>query len=154
MPINHNLHHFVRFGALLAVNLLFLMIWGFAGIGKLINGVPSWFGDKFSQTILATFPGLIATFRLLALEEVFAFVLAALALLRGEFLERRPMRFLPLMLVWSLFVFIQLGLGQWLISEFNGTFQLFLYFCGTLVALKFVAPDATGPAEPSSSAQS
>jgi hypothetical protein len=129
-----------RSGALLAVNLLFLMVWGFTGIGKLVNGMPSWFEGKFGKTVLASFPGLTASFWLLALAETLAFALAALALLRGEFLERKPVLFLPLMLVWSLFVFVQLGLGQWLTSEFNGTFQLFLYFCGTLLALRFVAP--------------
>lgn len=146
-------HLIVRRGALLAINLLFLMVWGFAGIGKLIDGVPSWFGDKFGQTVLATFPGLSLTFWMLALEEMLAFILAALALLRGEFLERRPVRFLPLMLVWSLFVFIQLGFGQWLTSEFNATFQLFLYFCGTLIALKFVMPRAALSSDPAASGQ-
>jgi uncharacterized protein GlcG (DUF336 family) len=47
------------------------------------------------------------------------------------------------MLVWSLFVFVQLGFGQWLTGEFNGTAQLFAYFGGTLVALHYVAGPAT-----------
>jgi len=42
--------------------------------------------------------------------------------------------------VWSLFVFVQLGFGQWLTADYNGTQQLFMYFCGTLIALGFVAP--------------
>ena len=33
----------VRSGSLLAINLLFVMVWGFTGIGKLVNGMPSWF---------------------------------------------------------------------------------------------------------------
>lgn len=128
----------LRRATLLAINLLFLMVWGFTGLGKLIQGVPVWFPDKFGQTVLARFPGLTASFWLLTLAEVGAFALAAVALLTGEFLERRPARWLPAMLVWSLFVFVQLGFGQWLTAEFNGTFQLFLYFAGTLVALQFV----------------
>jgi hypothetical protein len=127
-----------RGGALLAINLLFLMVWGFTGIGKLLDGMPPWFGDKFGQTILARFPGLTASFWLLAAAEVLAFGLAVAALLRGEFLGRRSPTWLTTMLVWSLFVFIQLGFGQWLTSEFNGTFQLFAYFGVTLVALQFV----------------
>ena len=127
-----------RCGALLAINLLFLMVWGFTGIGKLLDGVPPWFGDKFGQTILARLPGLTASFWLLAAAELFAFALAAVALLRGEFLGRRPQTWLILMLVWSLFVFIQLGFGQWLTAEYNGAFQLFAYFGVTLVALQFV----------------
>jgi len=41
------------------------------------------------------------------------------------------------MLVWSLFVFVELGFGQWLTIEFNGAFQQFMYFSGTLLALEF-----------------
>ncbi|MFO1497534.1 MAG: hypothetical protein U1G07_03905 [Verrucomicrobiota bacterium] len=132
----------IRRAALLAINFLFLMVWGFTGIGKLIDGVPPWFGDKFGKTILATIPGLTLSFWMLAGAEVLAFALAAASLLGGEFLERRPLRWLPLMLVWSLFVFVQLGLGQWLTAEYNGTSQLFMYFCGTLISLHFVLADA------------
>ena len=128
----------VRSGALLAVNLLFTMVWGFTGLGKLVSGMPSWFDEKFGQTILARFPGLTASFWLLTAAELLAFLLALAALLRVDFLARRPPTCLALMLVWSLFEFVQLGFGQWLTSDFNGTFQLFVYFGVTLVALQFV----------------
>jgi hypothetical protein len=127
-----------RPAALLAINFLFLMLWGFAGIGKLIDGIPAWFAGKFGQTFLATFPGLTATFWILALSELLAFGLAAAALVAGEFLERKPLKLLPSALVWSLFVFIQLGFGQWLTAEFNGAFQQFVYFSGTVLSLQFV----------------
>lgn len=132
----------IRSGALLAINLLFLMVWGFTGFDKVAHCVPDWFAEKFGATILAQVPGLTATFWLLAGSEVLAFVLAALALLRGEFLGRKAPQFLALTLVWGLFIFVQLGLGQWLTSEFNATQQLFMYFCGTLLALMFVNPQA------------
>jgi hypothetical protein len=135
-----------RCGALLAINLLFLMVWGFTGGGKLLAGMPPWFGDKFGQTILARFPGLPASFWLLAAAELLAFGLAVAALLRGEFLGRRPPIWLTTMLVWSLFVFVQLGFGQWLTAEYNGTFQLFTYFGVTLIALQFVSATAAQPA--------
>ena len=135
-----------RSGALLAINLVFLMMWGFAGVGKVFSGVPSWFGEKFGSTILARFPGLTASFWLLTAAELLAFALAFLALLRGEFLGRRPPTGLTAMLVWSLFVFIQLGFGQWLTAEYNGAFQLFAYFGVTLIALQFVDREAPKPA--------
>ena len=138
----------VRSGTLLAINLLFLMIWGFTGVGKLVSGMPSWFGDKFGTTILARFPGLTASFWLLTGAELLAFLLATTAILRVEFLRRRPPMCLALMLVWSLFVFVQLGLGQWLTSEFNGTFQLCAYFGVTLLALQFVLAMPPPPAKP------
>lgn len=139
MPeMNPILSSLVRSGALLAINFLMLMVWGFTGLGKLRDGMPSWFDGKFGKTILATFPGLTASFWLLALAETLAFVLALMALVRGEFLGRRPPTWLAVMLMWSLFVFVQLGFGQWLTGEFNGTAQLFAYFGGTLVALHYV----------------
>lgn len=130
-------------GALLAINLLFLMVWGFTGVGKLLTGIPSWFPDKFGQTFLAKFPGLTATFWILAISEFLALSLAALSLLTGEFLARRPPRLLQWMLVWSLFIFVQLGFGQWLTSDFNATAQLFAYFAGTLVCLHYVEAKAS-----------
>lgn len=80
----------VRSGVLLAINLLFLMVWGFTGVGKLLSGMPAWFGNKFGQTMLARFPGLTASFWLLAAAEVLAFLLAVAAFLRVEFLGRCP----------------------------------------------------------------
>ncbi len=136
----------VRSAALLAINLLFLMVWGFAGIGKLKEGVPPWFDGKFGRTFLASFPGLTATFWLLAISELLAFVLAVLALVRIEFLRQRPAMFLCAALVWSLFVFLQLGFGQWLTGEYSGAFQQFMYFAGTLLALRFTQA-AAGPAQ-------
>ena len=125
-------------GALLAINLLFLMVWAFTGVGKIIAGPPAWFPEKFGGTFLAKFPGLAPTFWILAISEVLAFVLAALALVTGEFLGRRPPRLLQWTLVVSLFIFVQLSFGQWLTSDFNATAQLFAYFAGTLVCLIYV----------------
>jgi hypothetical protein len=124
--------------ALLAVNLLFLMVWGFTGVSKALQGYPEWFPDKFGKTMLATFPGLHASFWMLTLAELLGFALAILALLRAEFLGRRTPLALQATLVWSLLVFVQLGFGQWLTSEFNGTAQLFTYFAGTLICLMYV----------------
>jgi hypothetical protein len=136
-----------RRGALLAINLLFLIVWGFAGIDKLRTGVPLWFPDKFGQTFLATFPGLTGTFWVLTLSELLAFTLCLAALVRGEFFTDKLV-LLPLMLVWSLFIWVQLSLGQWLTSEFNATAQLFAYFAGTVVCLIYVenggSPDQIG----------
>ena len=130
--------HWTRPAALLAINLLFLMVWGFTGIGKLVSGYPTWFEEVFGKTPLAAVPGLRASFYLLALVEVSAFLLALGALARLEFLGRKPLLLLPAMLVLGLFIFIMLGLGKWLTQEYTGTFQLFTYFCGNLLALFYL----------------
>lgn len=128
----------VRPGALLAIQLLFVVVWGFSGVDKLIHGKPDWFADKFGSTWLAVFPGLTLTFWVLAVSEVVALAMAGVALMRLEFLPGRRPVWLSLMLMWSLFVFLQLCLGQWITREFAGAQQIFLYFVGTLVMLHFV----------------
>ena len=135
---------FFRAATLLAINLLYLMIWGFAGISKVIDGMPPWFGDKFGATILGKTLGLAATFWILTVYELLALTLAGVALLRFEFARRCPPHFLITTLVWSLFVFLQLGFGQWLTGEFNGAFQQFMYGSGTLVALLIACPEMVG----------
>lgn len=127
---------FARKAPLLAINLMFAIIWGFAGISKLITGIPAYFPEKFGSTFMAKFPGLAATFWMLAFAEIAAFALALIALARLEFL-REPL-WLARMLAWSLFVFLMLAFGQWLTNEFAGAFQQFCYFTGTLIALRVV----------------
>lgn len=124
--------------ALLAINLLFLIIWGLATFSKIQSGFPSWFPEKFGPTFLASFPGLKATFWLLTISELFGFLLAAVALLKFEFFGRNSPVVLSWMLVWSLFIWCQLSLGQWLTNEFNAAAQLFSYFGLTLFTLYFV----------------
>ena len=136
---------FVRSGPLLAINLMFLIIWGFAGIGKIMSGMPAYFPDKFGPTFMAKFPGLAATFWMLAIAEVIGFALALVALARLEFMKE-PL-WLARMLTWSLFVFLMLAFGQWLTNEFTGTFQQFCYFSGTLLAL-FITKSTSTTAAP------
>lgn len=143
----------VRRAGLLAINLLFLMVWGFAGLDKLLHGPPSWFQTKFGPTFLGKFPGVTVSFWLLAAAELAAFGLALVALFRGEF---RPGK-APAVLGWavaaSLFVFVQLGFGLWLTNDFQGGAQMFNYFAGTVICLYFVlsgerqgGPDQEAPA--------
>ncbi len=124
--------------ALLAINLLFLMVWGFAGFDKALHGPPDWFLKKFGDTLLGRFPGATASFWWLAVNELAAFALAVGALARAEFLERRR----PVLLPWtgaaSLLVFVQLSFGLWLTADFTGGAQMFSYFAGTLICLHFI----------------
>ena len=137
----------MRTGMLLAISLLLLIVWGCAGVSKVREGYPSWFDEKFGSTFLASFPGLRVTFWWLTVTELAAALLVLASLLRLEFLARRPPLLLLGALTLSLFVFVELSLGQWLTREFEATFQMFTYFCGTLVMWRLVAegvPDARG----------
>ncbi|MBM3821886.1 MAG: hypothetical protein FJ404_03175 [Verrucomicrobia bacterium] len=106
---------------LLAINLLFLTVWGVTGWDKIRSGIPPWFGDKFGATWLAVFPGLKASLWILAVSEVAAFLLALGALVKLEFVGRaRP--------VWlaTMLVFVQLSLGQWVSKEYTGSHMIFM----------------------------
>lgn len=126
---------FVRSGPLLAINIFFLMLWGFAGIGKVLAGYPDWFPQKFGPTFMATFPGLKASYWMLTVAELIGFGLAVVALARLEFLKE-PL-WLARMLAWSLFVFCMLAFGLWLTQDPVGGFQQFCYFSGTIAMLFF-----------------
>lgn len=128
----------LRSGALLAINLLLLMVWGFAGFDKAQHGMPAWFEAKFSATILGRVPGVTASFWLLAAAELFGFGLALVALVRGDFLRRSTPVWLMAAATWSLWIFLQLAFGQWLLADFNATFQMFVYFGVTLMMLHFM----------------
>ncbi len=134
----------IRVGMLLAITLLFLVVWGTAATSKLREGYPPWFDEKFGGTILATVPGLRASFWILTFSELVAALLVLASALRLEFLAKRAPSLLLAALTLSLFVFVQLSLGQWLTSDFQATFQLFTYFCGTLLALRVVLESPTG----------
>ncbi len=132
------LNIWIRPAALLSILLLFASTWGLAGIGKLISGMPPWFGETFGKTFLATFPGLTISYYSLAIGETVAFLLALVALVRLEFLPGRSKIITQVMLVISLALFLKLGFGQRLVKEFDSAASLFFYFGVTLLALDFV----------------
>lgn len=118
------------------IALLFAVFWALPGFGKLLmGGVPEWFTGKFSETFLASFPGLTLSFYSIAGLEALAALLAILSILKGEFLKKSAPLFLQGTLLLSLLVFIQLLFGQSLIRDFDGVAKIFNYFSGTLIAL-------------------
>ena len=137
MPATPFVRYF-RSSTLLAINLLYLMLWGFAGISKVLEGVPPWFRDKFQPTLLGKVPGVSIAFWWLTAVELAAFGLAAAALLRADFRESRPPWLLGGMLAWSLVGFLHLGFGLTLTADFNGSFQQFMYAAATWIAMGFL----------------
>lgn len=126
----------LRLATYLLITLLVLMTWGMGGVSKLFaGGVPEWFSAQFSKTILATFPGLKASFYSIALLEMVAALIAFGSLLRGEFLKPARPTLLYAALAMSLLLFVQLSVGKQLVADFAGSHDLFMYFAGTLVML-------------------
>ena len=117
----------------LAITLLYVILWGLPGIGKLLaGGVPAWFSSTFSPTFLSTFPGLTISFYSIAILETVAAALALTSLLKGEWFKRKSLFFLQASLILSLFIFVQLLFGKALVREFDAIASLFSYFVGTL----------------------
>ncbi len=141
-------HLLVRTTVLLSSALLLTMTWGFSGVSKLVaGGVPEWFTSTFGPTILAKFPGLGPSFYSLAAFETLAGVVALGSLLGGEWLRSRPPLLLYVAICASLLLFVQLSFGKQLLSDFDGSHDLFMYFAGSLVMLMAVrAVDTTPPA--------
>lgn len=127
---------FVRSVVFISVTLLLLITWGFGGVSKLLaGGVPEWFTKTFSETFLAGFPGLTASFYSIALLETLAGVLAFGSLVRGECIRAVRPALLYAALCLSLLLFVQLNFGNQLISNNSATHDLYMYFAGTLVML-------------------
>ena len=79
--------NFIRAGALLAINRLFLATWALAGPAKFgSGGVPQWFVDSFGKSLLTAFPGMAVAYYSIAILETLAAVAALVALVKGEFL--------------------------------------------------------------------
>lgn len=135
MPAN-NSDRIVRPAVLALTPALLAMLWGFSGVAKLrAGGVPGWFSEQFGATILAKVPGLTISFYSIAIFETLAALIAALSLLRAEFLRSGRPVMLYVALLTSLALFVQLSVGKQLLSDFAGIHDLFMYFAGTLVML-------------------
>lgn len=118
---------------------LLVFCWGLPGVAKITSGgVPPWFSEQFEKTFLASFPGLTASFYSIAVLEVLAALAALASLLRGEFIRTVHPNFLLAAVSLSLLLFVQLFFGKQLLSDFDGTRDLFMYFAGTLVMLHAV----------------
>jgi hypothetical protein len=121
--------------------ILLITTFGLAGAEKLFGGgVPSWFTDQFGKTLLATLPGgMPAAFYFIMLCELATFSFLTLGLIRGEFMGRKPMKFLPIGSFIAQITFVELAFGQRLTHQYNEAAQLFAYavltFLGTNLAL-------------------
>lgn len=119
------------------LQVLFVLVWGFAGIGKARAGLqtPAWFVEKFQASCLQSFPGLLASYVGIMGLELACFAVMLISLLRGECFPARRPYFLHTGLVLSLATFVALLFGLQLTGDHAGVATLFQYGAGTLVAL-------------------
>ena len=82
--------------------------------------------------------GLFLPFYTIVVTETAAFLLAAVSLLRGEWIKGRQNTWLKSSLVLSLFIFVILGYGLRLTGQFSGAANTFFFFGSTLIALWYI----------------
>ena len=125
---------------ILAIQLLLMVTFGLASLAKWTGGgIPESFINQFGETWLNAWPGgLFLPFYTIVVTETAAFLLAAVSLLRGEWLKNREATWLNRSLMLSLFVFVILGYGLRLTGQFGGAANAFFYFGTTLLALWYV----------------
>jgi hypothetical protein len=122
---------------LIPIYLLYITTFGLAATSKLLPlfsghvGAPEWFQKQFGGTFLNLFPGaLSANFYLIAILELTVTVLFIAGLFRRKFLH-------PALLLAQL-VFVILGFGLRISSDFHGAAELVGYFGVTLLATWYV----------------
>lgn len=116
-----------------AIIFIYLVLFGTAAFDKWRTlSTPEWFVKQFANTIIAKLPGgAAAGYWFIASLEVILAVCFVLAIF--NFL------FLPYALVGSLFLFGILLFGLRLISDFQGSANMFTYFGATLLSLFLVS---------------
>jgi hypothetical protein len=82
--------------------------------------------------------GLFLPFYTIVVTETAAFLLAAVSLLRGEWIKGRQNTWLKSSLVLSLFIFVILGYGLRLTGQFSSAANTFFFFGSTLIALWYI----------------
>jgi hypothetical protein len=113
-----------------------------SGVDKLTSGgTPAWFVAQFSETFIATFPGVNVAYLILGVMEIAVAVILVISVITLEFTPKRPKTFLLLAIALSALTFGFLGFGQNLTSNFDGAANLFFYFGATLVAFLAVVRD-------------
>ncbi len=130
---------------ILAIQLLIMTTFGLASLAKWGGvGIPESFVGQFGETWLGALPGgLFLPFYTIVITETVAFLLAAVSFFRGEWLKSRGNTWLKSSLVLSLFIFVILGYGLRLTSQFSGAANAFFYFGSTLIALWYVERTGT-----------
>ena len=126
--------------SIIAIQLLIMVTFGLASFSKWIGGgIPDSFTGQFGDTWLNKLPGgLFMPFYTIVLTETAAFLLAAVSLLRGEWIKENGNTWLRSSLILSLFIFVILSYGLRLTGQFSGTANTFFYFGTTLVSLWYI----------------
>ncbi len=117
----------------LAIVFIFTVLFGTAAWDKFkILKTPDWFVKQFENTFISKLPGGAAFgyWKIAVFEALLAIAFPASLLMPA---------LLPVALTVSLFLFGALCLGLRLISDFQGSANLFIYFTAALISLSVIS---------------
>jgi hypothetical protein len=126
---------------LIPVYLLFIGTFLQASLEKFFSGgVPDWFRNQFSKTLLNAFPGALGIqYYAIAFLEFSVVILFLISGMRMEFLPGANRDFFKAALVLALFTFFALGFGLRMSGDYQGAANLFMYFGVTFIILAFIS---------------
>ena len=121
--------------------ITFGFLWYFSAKEKLFDQsghMPAGLAKTFHGSLVASVPGLDASWVLLGLLEAVACVLFVASLVTGEFLPDRRKPLLLTGLSFSVFTFAVMTFANNMIGNFATVAELFAYFTGTMLVMGLV----------------
>lgn len=100
--------------------------------------MPAGLAKSFNRSLIASFPGVNASWLLLGLLELLVAVAVAASVISGEFLPSRGKPILLSSLGLSMFAFAMMAFAENMIGGFSTVAELFAYFSGTAVVIILV----------------
>ena len=113
----------------LAIIMIFAVLFGTAAFDKFKTlKTPEWFLKQFENTFIAKLPGGVSLgYWGIATAELLVTILLLASIVITPLL--------PIALTCALFVFAKLCFGLRLVSDFQGSANMFIYFTATLISL-------------------
>jgi hypothetical protein len=115
--------------------LILITIIGIPAIHKLVGDfVPTWFYNKFSDSLINKIPfGINISYGIIIILEIVAPILFIIGLLKREYLQTSSGKFISLGFMTSYVLFTILTFGSFLIEDYSNGFNDFIYFVGISV---------------------
>jgi hypothetical protein len=119
--------------------LLYVALGATTGIQKLLGAFPpSWFSEKFQESIIGLIPGGITlSFAIIVFLEIAIAGLFSAALIKKEFRNGSNKVFSRLGFIACLILFLILFFGSFLVQDYDNGFFDFAYFVLTLFLMNF-----------------
>jgi hypothetical protein len=124
------------FAGVASIYIAYGFLWYYAFKEKLFDQdghMPAGLAKAYNGTIVDSFPGVDATWVILGVLDLLAFLAFVASIVTGEFLPGKAKPILLSGLAFSMFVFAVMTFGQAIVSNYDGVAGLFTYMGVTAV---------------------